>query len=60
MCEAWIGTEWENYLRPSTLFGTKFESYLNWKNKKIVKKEEKNQFKGVTQESINELMRGLM
>lgn len=25
----WIGTEWEKYLRPSTLFGTgKFESYL--------------------------------
>ena len=25
----WIGTEMEQYLRPSTLFGTKFESYLN-------------------------------
>jgi uncharacterized phage protein (TIGR02220 family) len=29
MCTAWIGTEWERYLRPETLFGTKFESYLN-------------------------------
>jgi len=28
----WIGTEWEKYLRPSTLFGTKFESYLNQVN----------------------------
>lgn len=28
-CADWIGTEWEQYLRPSTLFGTKFESYLN-------------------------------
>lgn len=28
----WIGTEWEKYLRPSTLFGAKFESYLNQVN----------------------------
>ena len=27
--EKWINTEWEQYLRPQTLFGTKFESYLN-------------------------------
>lgn len=25
----WLGTNMENYLRPETLFGTKFESYLN-------------------------------
>ena len=25
----WKGTEWEKYLRPQTLFGTKFEAYLN-------------------------------
>jgi uncharacterized phage protein (TIGR02220 family) len=25
----WKGTEWEQYLRPTTLFGTKFEGYLN-------------------------------
>ncbi len=30
-CAEWIGTEWEKYLRPETLFGTKFESYLNAK-----------------------------
>lgn len=30
-CSEWIGTEWEKYLRPETLFGTKFESYLNGK-----------------------------
>lgn len=30
---SWIGTEWEKYLRPQTLFGTKFENYLN-ENKK--------------------------
>lgn len=27
----WKGTEYEQYLRPSTLFGTKFEGYLNAK-----------------------------
>ena len=25
----WMGTEWEKFLRPETLFGTKFEGYLN-------------------------------
>lgn len=28
-CAEWKGTEREQYLRPITLFGTKFESYLN-------------------------------
>ena len=27
----WLGTEMEQYLRPETLFGTKFEGYLNQK-----------------------------
>ena len=27
----WKGTQWEQYLRPETLFGAKFESYLNQK-----------------------------
>ena len=30
-CDEWIGTEWEKFLRPETLFGTKFEGYLNAK-----------------------------
>jgi uncharacterized phage protein (TIGR02220 family)/predicted phage replisome organizer len=30
-CAEWIGTEWEKYLRPETLFGNKFEAYLNAK-----------------------------
>ena len=34
----WLNTEMEQYLRPTTLFGTKFESYLNEKN--IPKKEQ--------------------
>ena len=25
----WLGTDMEKYLRPETLFGTKFEGYLN-------------------------------
>lgn len=29
----WMGTEYEQYLRPETLFGTKFEGYLNAKPK---------------------------
>ncbi len=35
-CAEWIGTEWEKYLRPETLFGTKFEGYLNAKTTKPV------------------------
>lgn len=30
-CAEWKGTEYEKYLRPATLFGNKFESYLNQK-----------------------------
>lgn len=30
-CSDWKGTQMEKYLRPETLFGTKFESYLNQK-----------------------------
>jgi len=33
-CKQWLGTEMEKYLRPETLFGTKFESYLNEKEYK--------------------------
>lgn len=30
----WMNTDMEKYLRPETLFGTKFESYLNQQDKK--------------------------
>lgn len=30
----WLDTEWQKYLRPETLFGNKFESYLNQVAKK--------------------------
>lgn len=39
--EEWIGTDMEKYLRPETLFGTKFESYLN---QKIKMKKSSNPF----------------
>lgn len=38
----WKGTEMEKYIRPETLFGTKFESYLN--QKKVVAKQTKYAF----------------
>ena len=28
-CATWLGTDMEQYLRPETLFGSKFENYLN-------------------------------
>ena len=28
-CVEWMNTDMQKYLRPETLFGTKFESYLN-------------------------------
>lgn len=28
-CATWLGTDFEQYLRPQTLFASKFESYLN-------------------------------
>lgn len=32
--EEWLGTDMERFLRPETLFGTKFEGYLNQKQSK--------------------------
>lgn len=39
-CEKWLNTTMEDYLRPQTLFGTKFESYLN---AKIITKGQKQE-----------------
>ena len=41
-CVEWIGTDYEKFLRPSTLFGTKFESYLNAKVTKQKQETKKN------------------
>lgn len=40
----WIGTEMEKFLRPETLFGTKFEGYLN---QTIVDKNSKQKNQGI-------------
>ena len=29
MSATWMGTDYERYLQPQTLFGNKFDSYLN-------------------------------
>lgn len=34
-CADWMNTDYQQYLRPETLFGTKFEGYLNAKTKKV-------------------------
>lgn len=42
--DAWKDTEWEQYLRPQTLFGEKFPGYLDsvppWKRKMLAKNNE--------------------
>lgn len=42
-CVEWMGTEWEQYLRPHTLFGTKFDGYLN-QNMTNFKKKSSNPY----------------
>lgn len=41
--DEWIGTEYEQYLRPETLFGTKFESYLNQRVRKSTVRQQQPQ-----------------
>lgn len=41
-CSDWKGTEWEKYLRPETLFGNKFENYLNQKRSGVKSVNESN------------------
>jgi uncharacterized phage protein (TIGR02220 family) len=43
-CAEWIGTEFEKFLRPSTLFSTKFEGYLNQNIIKSKSKSAKDNF----------------
>ena len=38
-CDEWLGTDMEKFLRPETLFGTKFENYLNQKSSKQEQKK---------------------
>jgi uncharacterized phage protein (TIGR02220 family) len=48
MYSKWKGTEFEEYLRPSTLFGTKFENYLNSKPAKTEQPKDDNKQYGGT------------
>ena len=53
-CKEWLGTDMEKYLRPETLFGNKFESYLKQKtatNKKPKFQKQNNDF-AVTEEGL--------
>lgn len=43
----WKGTDMEKYLRPETLFGTKFEGYLNQQQPNAVDEEWKKQYEDV-------------
>ena len=40
-CSQWLGTDMEKYLRPETLFGTKFEGYLNEVGQAIAKEQQR-------------------
>ena len=46
-CNEWLNTDMQPYLRPETLFGTKFESYLNQKENKSLRKDLFNDFGGI-------------
>ena len=53
-CKEWLGTDMEKYLRPETLFGNKFESYLKQKTtitKKSKFQKQNNNF-AVTEEGL--------
>ena len=49
-CIEWLGTEFEKFLRPETLFGAKFEGYLNQRNTPATKSNNKDSiFRGFEQ-----------
>ena len=53
-CKEWLGTDMEKYLRPETLFGNKFESYLKQKTtttKKPKFQKQNNDF-AITEEGL--------
>lgn len=53
-CKEWKGTDMEKYLRPETLFGTKFESYLN-QNIIIKSNNKKSQAREYSEKQLNDL-----
>ena len=60
MSAQWKGTEMEKYLRPETLFGTKFESYLNAKvNEKPKATSREYTEREYTQEEMSEIFQDI-
>ena len=51
--DEWSGTEQEKYLRPETLFGTKFESYLNQTGDQHRTRAPANAFNGFEQRAYD-------
>lgn len=57
-CEEWLGTENEKYLRPETLFGNKFEGYLNQpKNKKSKEQQEIKIDRNIKADSVEDAIK---
>lgn len=52
-CAEWIGTEFEKFLRPETLFGTKFESYLNARINKPAEKAQQGYHRPTKAEELD-------
>ena len=50
-CVEWMNTEWQEYLRPVTLFGTKFESYLN---APVIQKQEESLWERIARGDFDE------
>lgn len=51
-CEEWLGTDMQKFLRPETLFGNKFEGYLNQNKKADVKNKRTIVIDGVKHEFV--------
>lgn len=58
--QEWKGTELEKYLRPETLFGTKFESYLNQTGKTAPQKPQPQDVKVSCSSIDDELLEKIM
>lgn len=56
-CSQWLHSDMEKYLRPETLFGSKFDTYLNEQVKTPYMTEELPQRKEVTEEELEEVRR---
>lgn len=51
----WMGTEMEQFLRPETLFGAKFEGYLNQPEPKVKGTKQRNyDFESIEKEILNQ------